>query len=113
MQAVIENNLKNISALCREHHIKKLYVFGSAVDGGFKDDSDIDFLYEMDYRGFDFNNLDQNPYDPFLVFFDLKEKLEKLLGTKVDLIPNQNFRNKYLKESIEKSKTEIYDTSYN
>lgn len=108
MNAIVKNNIENIAMLCKQHHVKYLYVFGSAMRTDFTENSDIDFLYEMDYSNFNFENLQQIPYDPFLTLFDLKEKLEHLLNKKVDLIPNQNFKNKYLKEAIEKNKTLIY-----
>ena len=108
MQQIIESNIEAIQKLCVEHHIKKLYAFGSVVTEDFRPDSDVDFLYEMDYAGFDFDDLDKNPYDPFLVFFDLKEKLEKLLSKKVDLIPNQEFRNRYFNEAVAKTKIPLY-----
>jgi predicted nucleotidyltransferase len=107
MQPIIELNRERIVELCIEHHIKNLYAFGSVVNGEFTMESDVDLLYEMDYTGFDLENMD-GPYDPFIVYFDLKEKLENLFGKRVDLIPNQNFRNKYFRESVEKTKTPIY-----
>ncbi len=113
MQPIIVNNIDSIKRLCREHFIKNLYAFGSAVDGDFTNDSDIDLLYEMNYTGFDFNDLENIPYDPFLVFFDLKEKLEKLFNKKIDLIPNENFKNKYFLKEVEKTKTLIHGESLN
>ena len=111
MQPILKNNLELIRKLCKEHNIKEMYAFGSAVEGDFTNESDIDLLYEMDYAGFDFKDLKNIPYDPFLVFFDLKEKLEKLFEKKVDLIPNQNFKNKYFLNELEKTKTLIYGQS--
>ncbi len=108
MQPILQNNIKKIQSLCETYHIKNLYAFGSAVSGAFRDDSDIDFLYEMDYTDFDFNDTANLPFDPFLAYFDLKEKLEELLGKKVDLIPNQQFKNKYFNDSVLKTKTAIY-----
>jgi predicted nucleotidyltransferase len=108
MNPLIENNKQKIAALCRRFHIKKLYAFGSVVTGGFSNESDIDLLYEFDYTGFDFNNIKNAPYDPFLFFFDLKEFLENLFQRRVDLIPYQDFKNKYFKEEVEKTKQLIY-----
>ncbi len=108
MEAIIENNKPTIAILCREHHIKKLYAFGSAVKGGFDPESDIDLLYEFDYTGFDFNDIKNAPYDPFLVFFDFKELLEGLFKRKVDLIPYQKFKNKYFNDEVEQTKQLIY-----
>jgi uncharacterized protein len=108
MQPILEKNIDNIKALCKTHYIKKMYVFGSAVSGDFNENSDVDLLYEMDYSGYDFENIKENTYNPFLVFFDLKEKLEALFGTKVDLVPNQDFKNIFFVNELEKTKTLIY-----
>jgi uncharacterized protein len=108
MVTVLKDNLEKIIELCKQHHIKNLYVFGSAVRNDFNTESDFDFLYEMDYSGFNFENVEANSFDPFLVFFDLKEKLEITLRRKVDLIPNQQFKNKYMLEAVSKDKTLIY-----
>lgn len=113
MQPILKNNIEKIKRLCKEHYIKNLYAFGSAIEGDFTNDSDIDLLYEMDYSGFDFKNLKNIPYDPFLVYFDLKEKLEMLFNKKVDLIPNENFKNKYFLNELQKTKTLIYGESFN
>ena len=108
MNTIIQDKKGEIIRLCKEHHVKKLFVFGSSVRNDFSEKSDIDFLYEIDFSNFNFDNLENIPFDPFLTIYDLKEKLETLLHKKVDLIPNQNFKNKYLKVSIEKDKTLIY-----
>lgn len=108
MQPILKNNIDTIRKLCKEHYIKELYAFGSAIDGNFTNESDIDLLYEMDYSGFDFNDIKNIPYDPFLVYFDLKEKLEKLFNKKVDLIPIEDFKNKYFLNELNKTKTLIY-----
>ena len=108
MTTILKNHLEYIATLCKEHHVKKLYAFGSSVRNDFTENSDIDLLYEMDFSNFNFENLNDIPFDPFLSIYDLKIKLEALLHKKVDLIPNQDFKNKYLKASIEKDKTLIY-----
>ena len=113
MQPILKNNIDTIKRLCKEHFVKKLYAFGSAVEGNFTIDSDIDLLYEMDYTGFDFKDLNHIPYDPLIVHFDLKEKLEKLFNKKVDLIPNEDFKNKYFLNELQKTKTLIYGESLN
>ncbi len=113
MQEVLEKNIDNVQALCKLHFIKKMYAFGSVICGDFTSDSDIDLLYEMDYTGFNFNNLNDIPYDPNVVYFNLKEELEKLFNKKVDLIPNQEFKNKYFMREMEKTKTLIYGQSFN
>ncbi len=113
MQPVLEKNINAVIELCKSHHVKKLYAFGSVISGDFTEDSDVDLLYEMDYSGFDFDNLKDMPYDPFLVFCDLKERLENVFTKKVDLIPNQDFKNPYFVKEMEKTKTLLYAQSFN
>lgn len=37
-----------IASFCREHHIRKLAIFGSALRSDFRPDSDIDLLVEFE-----------------------------------------------------------------
>ena len=39
---------KQLSVFCRENHIRRLSVFGSALRSDFHPDSDIDILVEFD-----------------------------------------------------------------
>jgi uncharacterized protein len=109
MHPLIEKNLKNIQSLCAQHHIKSLHVFGSVARNDFSPSSDIDFLYEMDYSGLDLSKPLELAFDPLTEFFELKDKLEKLLGRQVDLIANGHIRNKYLLESITQDSVKLYE----
>ena len=65
---------KLIEKFCREHHIRSLAFFGSAVRDDFGPQSDIDVLVAFEpghVPGFD--------------FFLIQEKLSRLLGRQVDL----------------------------
>ena len=108
MNKLIRDNIACIKSLCRQHHIKRLFVFGSVMTHDFNDQSDVDFLYEPDYTGFDLNDVASYPYDPFNEFFELKESLENLLGRKVDLVPNGSFRNPYFNQSVQATKQLLY-----
>ncbi len=45
MAPLITENIDQIIAACKRHHLKNLYVFGSAVrENDFNEDSDVDFL---------------------------------------------------------------------
>ena len=109
MVKIVENNIPTIIELCKKHNLKSLYLFGSAADSKyFNEKSDVDFLYEYDlenYPGWDFGD-----FDIVANFFSLKEKLEEILGRKVDLVPNK-LKNPYLINSVEKSKKLIYARS--
>jgi predicted nucleotidyltransferase len=41
---------ERLRAFCKEHHIRRLAIFGSALRGDFCQDSDIDILVEFDQR---------------------------------------------------------------
>ncbi len=69
-----------IMALARQCRARKVSVFGSVVRGNAHADSDIDFLvdFESDFRLTDLIRLTQ--------------KLEELVGRKVDVVPRHALR---------------------
>ncbi len=40
----IESNIVKLKNLCLDYHVDKMYLFGSALNSSFTDQSDIDFL---------------------------------------------------------------------
>lgn len=96
---IIEKNIDKIKALCHQHQVLRLFVFGSILTDDFKDSSDIDLLVE-------FSNVDLLNYADN--YFDLKASLEDLLNRQVDLLEDQAVRNPYLRKSIDASKQMIY-----
>ena len=44
----IELNKEQIASFCRERHIRRLAIFGSALRSDFQPDSDIDLLVEFE-----------------------------------------------------------------
>ena len=80
---------ERIAEFCRQHHIIKLAIFGSALRPDFRADSDIDVLVE---------------FEPGLAFFGMQEELSAILGRKVDLNTPQclsrYFRDKVLQEAV-------------
>ncbi len=107
MVPLIQNNIPAIQELCKKHHVKALYLFGSAVDDqAFDKKSDVDFLYEIDTVNF--NNWDTASYDYIDNLNDLEADLKRLLCRKVDLVPYKNIHNRYFKESVDRSRQLIY-----
>ena len=102
-----ENGLRAVAArqselseLCREFHILRLELFGSALNSTFdSEQSDLDFLVE-------FQPL--QPGDYAAAFFGFKESLERLFGRPVDLVVASAIRNPYFRRSIEQSKALLY-----
>jgi predicted nucleotidyltransferase len=101
MHPLIEQNRQQILELCKKHHVKELYVFGSIVRDDFTDKSDIDFLVE-------FFQVSQDP-DRYIENKDnLKVQLEQLLAKEVDLIQSAHLKNKYLRYFINQEKRLLY-----
>jgi predicted nucleotidyltransferase len=106
MHPIIQNNLEIIKALCSKHHVKELYVFGSAVRGDFNEKSDVDFLAKFNLLP-NVENLDElSSY--FKNLDELKSLLQKTLRREVDLIEEKNIKNTYLIENINKEKQLLY-----
>ena len=90
---------EQITDLCRQYHVKKLFAFGSVITDEFNERSDVDLIVDFDK---------QEIKDQFLNFFDFKYSLEDVFQREVDLLEEQPIRNSYLKKNIENSKTLIY-----
>ncbi len=69
-----------IMKLARKYRARQISVFGSLVRGEMHEDSDIDFLVEFDS---DFRLTD---------IIRLTQRLEELIGRKVDVVPRQALR---------------------
>ncbi|MGH2531105.1 MAG: nucleotidyltransferase family protein [Thermomicrobiales bacterium] len=101
MIPLIEQHRAAIAELCREYGVTKLEVFGSAATGAFDPkSSDVDFIveYPPDYE-----------FGPWLKrYFELKERLEALLGRPVDLVMAGAPRNPYVIRSMNESRQPLY-----
>jgi uncharacterized protein len=88
LSSIIEKN--ELERFCRRHHIRRLFLFGSAVRGELRPESDLDFLieYEPGHR-------------PGLVAIQqIQDELSELCGgRKVDLV-NPKYLNPRLKNRI-------------
>ena len=74
MNAKIDGIKKKAVPVLKEAGVTRSAIFGSTVQGGNIENSDIDFLVEL-------------PKDKSLLdFIDLQLKLEEVLGKKVDLV---------------------------
>ena len=83
---------KEIFSLAKKYGAHRIRVFGSVARGEERLDSDIDFLVDF-----------PQGYDLFTQRLPLCEKLMKLTGRKVDLVPehelNRHLRDAVLKEA--------------
>jgi predicted nucleotidyltransferase len=109
MVTLIKSNMEKIADACKKHHVKALYLFGSAArSNDFTEKSDVDFLVEYNYKE---ETNDNNVFERVENAESLKEKLEKIMTREVDLIQEKNIRNKFLKYFINKEKKLIYGVS--
>ena len=89
-----------IAALCREHGVLALEVFGSAADGRFDPQhSDYDLIARFEPRAA--LSLGRR----YLAF---SEALEGLLGRPVDLMTDHPIENPYLRRAINASRQSVY-----
>ena len=97
---LVASRTPQIRNLCRRHHVKRLDVFGSAVNGDFRpDESDIDFLVEFD---------DSPEGQRFETRFKLNEELEALFGRSVDLVDDAAIQNPYFRDEVDQTREPIY-----
>ena len=81
-------NKARIADFCRQHHIRRLSLFGSALREDFTPQSDIDILVEF-----------EPDHLPGLEFFAMEAELGGLLGRQVDLHTPQ-FLSPYLRNQV-------------
>ncbi|NPA64248.1 MAG: nucleotidyltransferase [Epsilonproteobacteria bacterium] len=84
---VIKSLQKNKKRFLEKYDISKIILFGSYARGENRDNSDVDIAVET-------------KTSDYFVLFDLKEELEKLLHTKVDLVRLRDKMNEALKKRI-------------
>lgn len=96
---LIELNLQKIVALCRQHKVRKLFVFGSILTPRFGKDSDVDMLVDFE---------DVPPEDYVDNYFGLKDAMAALLGRSIDLLEDKGIRNSVLRSNIDRTKRLVY-----
>lgn len=86
-----------LTDFCRRHHIRRLWIFGSALRDDFRTDSDVDFLY-----------LFEDGHTPGWDIVDIEAELASLVGRKVDFV-SIKYLNKRLAAEVLKEARLIYD----
>ena len=97
-----ELQLAAITAACRQHHVARMHLFGSALRADFDPNrSDLDLLVE-------FKAID--PTELVRAYFDLERQLLEITGKPVDLVMTDAVRNRYVRAEIDATKQLIYQT---
>ena len=100
MHSSLESRLPEVANLLKQHKVKAAYVFGSVLTDDFNPASDIDLL--VYFQKVPFNGYADN-------LFALEEKLMKMLGRKVDIVPGHTLSNPYFIASINRNKVALYE----
>lgn len=91
---------RQIAALCRRFHVRRLDLFGSAASGRFDPaGSDLDFLVEFD-------ELPPPAYAEN--YFGLQDALESAFGRPVDLVTGAALANPYFRARIEAERRTLF-----
>lgn len=101
MQAILTNKKDDLIRICQQLKIKRLYVFGSAVYGEFREDSDIDFLISF------LDDLSAEDYADN--YFALHYKLREIFNRDIDIVTERTLSNPYFIESVNETKSLIYE----
>jgi uncharacterized protein len=94
---------EQVMVLCQDHHVKSLWVFGSAVTDRFLEDSDVDLLVEFvpDFFKENYGEYADN-------YFNLLFAFEDLFRRKVDLVMAGASENPYFLQSLNRQKQLVY-----
>ena len=97
---ILQASMPKVIALFKKHKIKKAYVFGSVLTNKFNEQSDVDFLVNLQ-EGLD-------PVDAGGHLWDLTYELEDLLNRKIDLITERSLKNPYFIKELNETRLPIY-----
>ncbi len=101
MIPAIEERAGELKRICLRYNVQRLDLFGSAATGrDHPDGSDLDFVVEFQPEA-------HAAYAD--TYFGLLEDLGRLFGRPVDLVVGRAIRNPYLLESIENTRTPVYE----
>jgi predicted nucleotidyltransferase len=96
----LDSYIDQINRLCENHKVRLLYAFGSVLKEKFSADSDIDLVVDF---------ITSDPFEYAEDYFALKFSLEDLLKRPIDLLEQRAIINKYIVQSINKSKKLFYE----
>ena len=100
MMHLINDNLHQISDLCRRYKVRRLYAFGSVLTKRFNAESDVDILVNFN------PDVDHDSYaDNFIDFY---HALKRLFGREVDLVDETAVKNPYFRAELDETKHLIY-----
>ena len=95
----IEIPKERIKEFCKNHHIRKLSLFGSALRDDFTPESDLDILVEFDPAHI----------PGFIRLAGMEIELTEILGRKVDMRTAQDLSRYFRDEVLNSSKVQYVE----
>ena len=100
MDSTVSSHINEIRHLFETHQVEKAYVFGSAVNGRLKQNSDLDFLIRFK-AGLD-------PLEKGELWWKLHDRLRDFFNREIDIVTEGSLKNPYFIEELDKTKELIY-----
>lgn len=101
MQSIVKNNYSKIVKICQDHHVGRLFTFGSVNTSDFNENSDIDLIVELEL---------DDPIEKGETLMVLWDKFEELFGRNIDLLSKTTVSNPYLQKGIDATKELVYES---
>lgn len=89
-----------LEEVCKQHNVKRLYLFGSALFNRMDADSDVDLAVQ--FQPMDLSTYARN-------YFALHDALEALFGRRVDLIEWDAVTNPLFRQQVERNRQLVYE----
>ncbi|MDE6041632.1 MAG: nucleotidyltransferase domain-containing protein [Muribaculaceae bacterium] len=98
---LIEINLTKIIEICRQFHVRRLWVFGSILTPRFNDESDVDLCVDFDWDNIPLLESANN-------FFGFQDAMAGLLNRKIDIVDDSSIKNPYFRAEVNEKRKMIY-----
>jgi hypothetical protein len=97
-------DLDAISSFCKQHRVRKFFLFGSILRDDFDENSDVDVMIDIDGRRLGFHEM-----------CGMLDELEVMFGRRVDMLTKQSIdspeMNPHRRESIASSARLLFETA--
>lgn len=103
VNTIIDSHKREISTLCEQYRVAKLYVFGSVANGDFNlADSDIDFLAQFKERAPTASYAER--------FLGFEGALQTVFNRPVDLLTVEGLKKPGFKDAVERTRILVYES---